>query len=245
MNRIALAALALACVCSPAMAASVPFDPFGAAMDAVAVFIVGTAGLVLLYAAVRLLGRAFTDVLSRFSVGAAVAIALVLIAGGLHPAMAEVIATTTATAPVVLTTATLPWGDWLVAVLAPVSAILVPLAAAAVTAGIAKYAPWAASVATRDRVESAIQAGASYGQNAIAGVAKGKTVTVDLGSSVVAAGAQHVIDTAPARVIKAAGGVDGIATRIFRALPLEDQASAQNVLQPAIEQLKANGVGAK
>ena len=243
MTRVIPAALALACACSPAVAASLPFHPFGTAMDAVAVFVVGIAALVLLYVAVRLLGRAFTDLFSRFSVAAAV-IALMLIVGGLTPAMADVVATTTAAAPVVLTTASLPWGDWLVAVLAPVSAVLVPLAAAAVTAGIAKYAPWAASVATRDRVESAIQAGASYGQNAIAGVAKGRTVTVDLGSSVVAAGAQHVIDTAPARVIKAAGGVDGIATRIFRALPLEDQASAQNVLQPAITLLKAKGVGA-
>lgn len=236
MNRIILAAPALACVCSPAMAAA-PADLHHAFISGVFVLTLGSAALALLLCLVWRL--------PAFGIVAALCLAIVAVAFGLTPAMAEVIATTTPAAPVVLTTATLPWGDWLVAVLQPVSAILVPLAAAAVTAGIAKYAPWAASVATKDRVEAAIQAGAAYGQNAVAGVAKGKTVTVNLGSAVVAAGAQHVIDEAPAKVIKAAGGVDGIATRIFRALPLEDQASAQNVLQPALELLKAKGVGAK
>jgi hypothetical protein len=236
MTRTILAALALACVCSPAMAAA-PADLHHAFISGLFVLTLGCAALAL-----------FLSVVWRLPVFGLVALAclaIVAIGFGLSPALADVVATTTATAPVVLTTATLPWGDWLVAILQPVSAVLVPIAAGAVTAGIAKYAPWAASVATRDRVEAAIQAGAAFGQNAVAGVAKGKTVTVNLGSAVIAAGAQHVIDEAPSRVIKAAGGVDGIATRIFRALPLEDQASAQNVLQPAIQLLKDRGVGAK
>lgn len=131
-----------------------------------------------------------------------------------------------------------PWGDWLVALLQPVSAVLVPLAATAVTAGIARLAPWAASVLTRDRVEAAIRAGAAYGQNAVAGAAKGRTVSVDLGAAVVAAGARHVLATAPAHVVRTAGGAEGVAARIFRALPLDPQASAANVLAPALEQLR-------
>ena len=130
-----------------------------------------------------------------------------------------------------------PWGDWLVALLQPASAVLVPLAAAAVTAGIARVAPWAASVLTRDRVEAAIRAGAAYGQNAVAGAAKGRTVSVDLGAAVVAAGARHVLATAPAHVVRRAGGAEGVAARIFRALPLDPQASAANVLAPALVQL--------
>ncbi|QGY05686.1 hypothetical protein MMSR116_30155 [Methylobacterium mesophilicum SR1.6/6] len=131
-----------------------------------------------------------------------------------------------------------PWGDWLVALLQPVSAVLVPIAAAAVTAGVARVAPWAASVLTRDRVEAAIRAGAAYGQNAVAGAAKGRTVSVDLGAAVVAAGARHVLATAPARVVRRAGGPEGVAARIFRALPLDPQASAANVLAPALTQLQ-------
>ena len=131
-----------------------------------------------------------------------------------------------------------PWGDWLVALLQPASAVLVPIAAAAVTAGIARVAPWAASVLTRDRVEAAIRAGAAYGQNAVAGAAKGRTVSVDLGAAVVAAGARHVLATAPAHVVRRAGGAEGVAARIFRALPLEPQASAANVLAPALAELQ-------
>ncbi|MDP4004168.1 hypothetical protein [Methylobacterium sp. NEAU K] len=132
----------------------------------------------------------------------------------------------------------IPWGDWLVALLQPVSAVLVPLAAAAVTAGVARVAPWAASLLTRERIEAAIRAGAEYGQNAVAGAARGRTVSVDLGSAVVAAGARHVLATAPAHVVRKAGGAEGIATRIFRALPLDPQASVGNVLAPALAQLQ-------
>lgn len=139
-------------------------------------------------------------------------------------------------------TATLPWGDWLVALLQPISAVLVPVAAAAITAGIAKVAPWAAAVLTRQRIEAAIQAGAAYGRNAVAGAAKGRTVRVDLGSAVIAAGVQHVIDEAP-QLIRAAGGVEGLARRIFRALDLEDGATAENTLAPAVARLKAANPG--
>lgn len=133
----------------------------------------------------------------------------------------------------------IPWGDWLVGLLQPVSAVLVPpVAAAAVTAGIARVAPWAASLLTRERVEAAIRAGAEYGQNAVAGAARGRTVSVDLGSAVVAAGVRHVVATAPAHVVRSAGGAEGVAARIFRALPLDPQASAGNVLAPALRALR-------
>ncbi|MGE8125518.1 hypothetical protein ACQKQD_00935 [Methylobacterium sp. NPDC080182] len=132
----------------------------------------------------------------------------------------------------------LPWGDWLSGLLQPVTAALVPLAAAAVTAGIARVAPWAASVLTRDRIEAAIRAGAEFGQNAVAGAARGRTVSAELGAAVVAAGARHVLATAPAHDVRKAGGPEGVAARIFRALPLEPQASAANVLAPALAQLR-------
>ncbi|MGH1571443.1 hypothetical protein ACRAWG_13020 [Methylobacterium sp. P31] len=139
---------------------------------------------------------------------------------------------------------TVPWGDGLVALLQPLSAVLVPLAAAAVTAGIARVAPWAASVLTRDRIEAAIRAGAAFGQNAVAGAAQGRTVSVDLGSAAVAAGARHVLATAPAHVVRSAGGTEGVAARIFRALPLDPQASVANVLAPALAELREpNGRG--
>lgn len=132
----------------------------------------------------------------------------------------------------------LPWGDWIVSALAPVTAALVPVAAAAVTAGVAKVAPWATSILTRQRIESAIRAGVEYGQNAVAGAVRGRHVSADLGAAVVAAGTKHVVATSPARVVRKAGGVQGVATRIFRALPLEEQASVETVLMPALRLLQ-------
>mgnify|MGYP006950201168 CR=1 FL=1 len=166
----------------------------------------------------------------RFRLGLALACAALPFAALLSPAHA-------AAAPPAAGVS-LPWGDWLTGLLQPVSAFLVPLAAAAVTAGIARVAPWAASVLTRDRVEAAIRAGAEFGQNAVAGAAKGRTVSVDLGSAVVAAGARHVLATAPAHVVRSAGGTEGVAARIFRALPLDPQASAATVLAPALAELR-------
>ncbi len=164
---------------------------------------------------------------------------------GLALACAALLSAAFADGPAHATAVAIPGGDWLGASLQPASAVLVPVAAAAVTAGIARVAPWAASVLTRQRVEAAIRAGADFGQNAVAGAAKGKTVSVDLASAVVAAGARHVLATAPARVVRQAGGASGVATRIFRALPLDAQASAQTVLAPALARLRSeDGRGA-
>lgn len=133
---------------------------------------------------------------------------------------------------------TIPWGEWVAAGLGTVSATLVPVAAAALAAGVARVAPWASSILTRQRIETAIRAGADYGQNAVAGAVRGKSVSVDLGAAVVAAGTKHVVETTPARVVRGAGGVEGIARQIFRSLPLDAQGSAETVLAPALRLLK-------
>ena len=78
------------------------------------------------------------------------ALALACAALAAPAAAAQVAADPSAPIPLAI-----PWGDWLVAALQPVSAVLVPLAAAAVTAGVARVAPWAASVLTRPRAEAA------------------------------------------------------------------------------------------
>lgn len=135
---------------------------------------------------------------------------------------------------------TLPWGEWLSTAFAAVSSALVPVAAAAVTAGIARTVPWAGAILTRQRIEAAIRAGVDYGQNAVAGAVRGRSVGVAVGPAVVAAGTKHVVATAPAHIVRRAGGVTGVATQIFRALPLDAQASAESVLEPALALLKAD-----
>ncbi|WP_437870843.1 hypothetical protein ACSD7O_14005 [Methylorubrum extorquens] len=142
----------------------------------------------------------------------------------------------------------LPWGDWLVALAVslrePILTILLPIIAAYVIQAIRKVYPWAALFLSQRRVEMMLEAAVGFGLNAVNGAAKGKTLSVNVAVPVIAKGTQYVIDTAPAAVIKAAGGADGIAARIFRKLDLDDNASEAAVLVPAQEQVAACTVDA-
>ncbi|OHV17191.1 hypothetical protein BK022_07165 [Methylorubrum extorquens] len=135
----------------------------------------------------------------------------------------------------------LPWGDWLVALAVslrePILTILLPIIAAYIIQAIRKVYPWAALFLSQRRVEMMLEAAVDFGLNAVNGAAKGKTLSVNVAVPVIAKGTQYVINTAPPAVIKAAGGADGIAARIFRKLDLDDHASEAAVLVPAQEQV--------
>lgn len=159
------------------------------------------------------------------------------------PAMAAEVATV-GDKPVLI-----PWGDWLVALAVslrePILTILLPIIAAYIIQAIRKVYPWAALFLSQRRVEMMLEAGVGYGLNAVNGAAKGKTLSVNVAVPVIAKGTQYVIDTAPPAVIKAAGGADGIAARIFRKLDLDDGASEADVLVPAQEKIAAGTVTAE
>ena len=142
----------------------------------------------------------------------------------------------------------LPWGDWVVALAVslrePILTILIPLVGGYIIQAIRKNYPMAALLLTQKRVEMMLEAGVGFGLNAVNGAAKGKTLSVNVAVPVIAKGTQYVIDTAPPAVIKAAGGADGIAARIFRKLDLDDHASEATVLVPAQEQIGAGTVDA-
>lgn len=235
MTRVLPAALAFACVCSPAVAgATRTFQAEGVAFAPAATFGHGllVLGLGCLMLSLLLLGVfRFAGLLRRIGATAVFVVAFIVI--GRHAALAQEVAS-----PHV----DLPWGDWITAALQPAAAILVPIAAAAITAGVAKVSPWAALVLSRQRVQSAVQAGADYGINAVAGAVKGKTLTVPVGSAVIAEGVQHVVNTTPAKVVTKAGGAAGIAGMIFRSLPLDENASVQTVLKPALDDLAQRGL---
>ncbi|PXW65538.1 hypothetical protein [Methylobacterium sp. B4] len=143
----------------------------------------------------------------------------------------------------------LPWGDWLVAFAVslrePILTILLPIVAAYIIQAIRKVYPMAALFLTQRRVEMMLEAGVGYGLNAVQGAAKGKTLSVNVAVPVIAKGTQYLVDTAPPAVIRAAGGADGVAARIFRKLDLDDAASEANVLVPAVERIEAGVVSAE
>ncbi|AWI91470.1 hypothetical protein C0214_01150 [Methylobacterium sp. DM1] len=142
-----------------------------------------------------------------------------------------------------------PWGDWLVALAVslrePILTILIPIIAGYVIQAIRKVYPWAALFLTQRRVEMMLEAGVGYGLNAVQGATKGKTLSVNVAVPVIAKGTQYLVDTAPPAVIKAAGGPEGIAARMFRKLDLDDHASEAAVLVPAQEQIAAGTVTAE
>lgn len=57
----------------------------------------------------------------------------------------------------------------------------------------------------------------------------------------IARAVQRALDQAPAWLIRAAGGGEGVAEKVFRSLPLEAAATAGNTLQPALEHALGQG----
>lgn len=143
----------------------------------------------------------------------------------------------------------IPWGDWLVdgarVVYSVMLPVIVPMIAAAVLKAIYRVYPWAELVLSQRRIEQMGQALAEYGLNAVEGAAKGKVLSIDVGSQVVAAGLRYGMERAAPAAIKAAGGPEAVAQLIFRLIHLEDTASAERVIPAALAQAGIAGDGVK
>jgi hypothetical protein len=136
----------------------------------------------------------------------------------------------------------LPWGDWIVGFATTAQAVLTPLLVALATGLIARFAPLLGYVLSKSVVEGMVRRVTDYALNAVAGAAKGQVLTVPVGSAVIAVAVQRASDQVPGFVVKAAGGLPGIAEKVFRRLALEDRATAANTLAPA---LAAAGLAAR
>ncbi|WP_375454101.1 hypothetical protein [uncultured Methylobacterium sp.] len=140
------------------------------------------------------------------------------------------------------TAVTLPWGDWIVGFAAAAQTVLMPLLVALVTGLIARFAPMLSYVVSKGAVEGMVRRVTDYALNAVSGAAKGQVLTVPVGAAVIATAVQRAADQVPGFVVKAAGGLPGIAEKVFRRLVLEDRATAANTLAPA---LAAAGLAAR
>ncbi|HEX8375801.1 MAG TPA: hypothetical protein VF606_11555 [Geminicoccaceae bacterium] len=135
-------------------------------------------------------------------------------------------------------TVVLPWGDALVAAAQTLTGLLLPIAIAAATGAVARIAGPLRVLVTTALVERLVRNAGDYAINAVAGAARGRTLTVAVGSAVLAAGMQRALDQAPAWLVAAAGGPTGLAEKIFRSLPLDAAADADNTLRPALDAAK-------
>lgn len=129
---------------------------------------------------------------------------------------------------------TIPWGTWLVEVAQGLTALLLPALVAALV-GLAARLPGPLRLhVTAGLVERLARNAADYALNAVAGAARDRSLSVPLGSAVLAAAVQRAVDQAPAWLLDAAGGPRGIAEKVFRLLHLDEGASAANTLHPVL-----------
>ncbi|WP_342152302.1 hypothetical protein [Methylorubrum sp. SB2] len=241
IRAISLAALALACVCSPAMAAECSLAPV-AAKDWL--WLAGFIALAFAYVAFDVWrtkrradreSREWADFLRRLCWLACItcgAAALLLIGGA--PAMAETV--TVNGQPVVV----FSWGPWVVAIAEIARDILVPVLTAALLAVVTKLYPLGRMFLSEALVERTLRKWFDYGINATAGATKDASVSIPVGAAVVANALQRGVDRADASavskwVMKEAGGEVEVARKLFRLLHLEEGADANAVVPKALE----------
>lgn len=141
---------------------------------------------------------------------------------------AEAVLTAPATAVI------LPYGDWIVGAGQTVTAVLLPILIGGIMWALRTYVPVLGLFVSQSLVERLVRNVTDYALNAIAGAMKGKELDVPTGSAVITKATQHAVDQAPGWLLKMAGGPTGVAEKVFRALHLDDKATAANTLAPAL-----------
>ena len=131
----------------------------------------------------------------------------------------------------------IPWGTWVLELAHIASAILVPLAVTYIGVLARRASPFLSVFLTNALIDRMVNLAVDFALQAIEGAAKGKTLSVAVAPAVVQLGAQRAIDSTLPWIVRKAGGPSGIAERVFRQLNLEPDASAHNVLQPALDAL--------
>lgn len=133
------------------------------------------------------------------------------------------------------TTVVVPVGNWISEILTGGAALIGSLALAAF-AWFLRLIPKAVADALRvAQVEQIIQRGVDYGIGAVAGAAKDKSLSVDVGSKVLAEALNYIVQQAPAWFLKFVGGPEALRQMILARLNLTSTADAQNmgVIPPA------------
>ncbi|MEH3118285.1 MAG: hypothetical protein PGN25_12035 [Methylorubrum populi] len=128
----------------------------------------------------------------------------------------------------------LPWGDAVLALAQGLTALLTPILVAALAAALARVGGPLRLLVTNALIERLVRNATDYALNAVAGAVRGRTLSVPVGSAVIARAVQRALDQAPAWLIRAAGGGEGLAEKVFRSLPLDEAATARNTLEPAL-----------
>lgn len=149
---------------------------------------------------------------------------------------ADAMPTQTTTTIVTSTTPTIviPWGAYVDQI---INQIILP-SMGVIIAGLITYIGSKLPAAIRvyvnkkntDAVEQLLTRAVESGLNKVSGAAKGKTLTVDVASPVLASAAQFAIDKAPPKLVEFMGGPEGIKESILARLDLAPETSGTEVL---------------
>lgn len=132
----------------------------------------------------------------------------------------------------------LSWEALLAALGPSIASLAVTVFTGLATILLGRFAPVWLSSLLQSRIETTVQTAVDYALNDVHGAAKGKTLSVPVGSAVVATALQRIVDsTSPWLVGKVKGGLPELANRVFRKLDLVPEATAANVVAPAIQTL--------
>lgn len=134
-------------------------------------------------------------------------------------------------------TVSAPWGNWVSAgieqvvlpILAAVLLALLTWAAKFLPASLRAYATTKNTAAVEQLLEKAI----SFGLKKVAGASAGQSLTLTLGSDVLAQAAQYAIDHGPGWLLDWAGGEDGIRQKILARLDIDPATDGAAVLAHA------------
>ena len=77
--------------------------------------------------------------------------------------------------------------------------------------------------------ETLIRNAVAYAVNAVEGAAKGKTLSIPVGSAVLAEAVQYAVDQGPKWLVNTLGGPEGIRQKVFRSLDLDENASIEKL----------------
>lgn len=132
---------------------------------------------------------------------------------------------------------TVPWGNWLDAFIVQIVLPILATVLLAILAWAAKFLPASlrayATTKNTAAVEQLLQRAITFGLNMIQGAAAGQTLSVPLGSAVLATSAQYAIDHGPAWLLQVMGGEQGVREKILARLPIEAGADGGEVLAKA------------
>ncbi|MHC2087222.1 hypothetical protein [Methylobacterium sp. CM6244] len=131
----------------------------------------------------------------------------------------------------------IPWGNMLGEFSKTALEVLAPVLMAAITYAAGRLPWWAAMWFTTQRIDRMLKTGADYAINAVEGATADKSLSVDVGYTVLKVALERIMGSTPGWLLKEAGGAKGISERLFRVFKFDETVTDANTLSPLIRDL--------